>query len=170
MNSQRFLNTANLNPRLFGYGVTAGLVIVVLISVIIYLATQKAKTPPPASTIMVEKECPVCPRCETCLTYELMSERKSSKFLVSPGVMYYLNVGVDCITFNGFSEIWKIQIPGASTISVNKKGQFVVSNESNAVVYETPAQPEGPRYVAYISNQGKLEVMNMNSRIVVFSK
>jgi hypothetical protein len=169
MNSQRFLNAANLNPRFFGYGGT-GLVIAVLISVIIYLAVQKAKTPPPASTIMVEKECPACPRCETCLTYELISDRKSTKSLVSPGVMYYLNVGEDCITFSGFSEIWKIQIPGASTMSVNKKGQFIVSNGSNVVVYETPAQPEGPQYIAYISNQGKLEVMNMNTRIVVFSK
>jgi hypothetical protein len=164
VNYQKFLNASNF--KLFGYSGTV-LVIAVLIGVIIYLAIQKAKTPPPASTLMVEKE---CPRCETCLTYELISERPGSKSLVSPGVMYYLNVGEDCITFSGYSEIWKLQIPGASTMSVNKKGQFIVTNGSNVVVYETPEQLEGPPYVAYISNQGKLEVMNMNTRIVVFSK
>ena len=147
------------------------LAIAVLLSVVIYLSAEKAKRPPPVSTVMVEKNCPECPLL-TCLTHALFSGAPgSTTSLVSPGVMYYLKVGNDSIALKGNGEIWRIDAPGAKEMSLNMRGQLIVTNDKGGVVYETPLQLEGTgRFVAYISNQAKLEIMNMNTREVVFSK
>lgn len=168
MDAQRGLSRRAFTSRFFGYSGTV-LFIGVLISVIIYLAVQRSKPPPPASTIMVQKDCPVCPDCDVCLTYELMSELKPSDHLVSPGVMYMLNIAPNSLTLKGYDQIWKIDAPGASKMLVNKKGQLIVTNDKGETVYETPAQPEG-LFVAYVTNQGKLEIMNRSTRTVVFTK
>ena len=98
-----------------------------------------------------------------------MSELKSSNHLVSPGVMYTLNIAPNSITLGGYDQIWKIDAPGASKMLLNKRGQLIVTNDKGETVYETPAQPEG-LFVAYITNQGKLEIMNRSTRTVVFTK
>lgn len=169
MESHKFLNPSILQKRYFGYS-SAVLIIVVLLCVVIYLVVDKTKRPPPVSEILVEKTCPGCPHCEKPLTYELMSERNSTYSLVSPGALYSLDAFGDVIRLKGRDTIWSVDAPGASVMSLNSKGQVVVKNNKGVIVYETPAQPEGPPYVAYITNTGKLEIMNTNTRAVVFAK
>ena len=170
MESRRFLKPSILQKRYFGYS-SAALVIVVLLGVIIYLVV--GKRPPPVCKTLIEKTCPGCPHCEKSLTYELLSELNSTTSLVSPGVLYSLEAFGGVLRLKGQTTIWSIDVPGASdlsSMSLNSKGQLVVKNNKGDTVFQTPAQPEGPRYLAYITNTGKFEIMNTNTRDVVYVK
>ena len=149
-------------------------IIAILTSVLIYLLVERSKqVPPRASNVLVKPECPVCPKCPECtkcLNYELVSSRGTSTHIVSPGVMYHLSVRQNSIKLEGYDVIWSIDAPGASHMRLNGKGQLQVENATGDVVYETPAQVENVEYVAYVSNEGKLEIRDRNERKVVFSK
>ncbi len=141
------------------------LVIVGLISTIFYFVFERSKNKPPQPM-----ECPKCPVQYRCFNYELMSQAKGNVEIVSPGVMYRLNVGNDSVTLKGYDEIWKENAPGAVIMALNEKGQLQAKDAEGKVVYETPeVNAHGP-YIAYVSNEGKLKIIDWHDRKVVFIK
>ena len=162
------MSLAQIQRLINGYGIHSSvfLVIVVLISTIIYLVVDRSKikpSPPPL-------ECPKCPIQYSCFNYELMSQAKGNREIVSPGVMYQLSVGNNSVTLKGYDDIWKVEAPGAVIMALNEKGQLQAKNAEGRVVYETPAVNAHGPYVAYVSNEGKLKIIDWYDRKVVFSK
>ena len=151
--------------RRYGSQYTIVVILIILISSIIYLLVERTKTKPPPAL-----QCPEYPKQPRCLNYELMSSARGDSDVVSPGIMYHLSAGLDRVALEGYDLIWKVDAPGAVIMKLNEKGQLQAKNGNGEVVFETPEQKANVPYVAYVSNEGKLEIMDRNERKVVFSK